>query len=63
MTDDEKASETARAMAASAYQQMVISEQAADAVRLYAKRHGDHPAFQEYMRDMALTEKLKKFTK
>lgn len=58
MTDQEREAERIRSLASAVYRAMDAAQREEDYVRLIAKRHGDHPAFREYMRGMLLEGRL-----
>jgi hypothetical protein len=56
VSPEEKKAELVRGLASACYRQMVVAEQAAAYVANVSKRHGDHPAFMEFMRDLGIED-------
>jgi hypothetical protein len=61
MTDDEREAERVKMLASAVYREMSHARRSEDYVRTIVGKHGDHPAFTEYMREMCLTETLNEF--
>lgn len=61
MTPDEVAAEKIKSLASAVYRQMDQARQAENYVRTIVGRHGDHPAFKQWMREMHLTETVEEF--
>lgn len=61
MTDAERENERVKSLASAVYRQLDEAERAEGYVRTASSKWGEHPAFQEYMREMLLTERLAEF--
>lgn len=61
MTEDEKEAERIKMLASAVYREIVHSNRSEDYVRMIVRKHGEHPAFKKYMREMGLTETLDEF--
>jgi hypothetical protein len=61
MTDAEKKAERVKALASAVYREMHHARRSENYVRTIAVKHGEHPAFQEFMREMCLTDALEEF--
>ena len=61
MTDIEKDNERVRALASAVYHDLEIAARAEGYVRQIVERHGNHPAFAAYMREMHLDSRLAEF--
>lgn len=57
----DKEREHVRNMAASVYHELTIAQRAESYVRTVTERHQNHPAWQEYMREMMLTDAVAEF--
>ena len=56
MSPEDKTAELVRGLASACYRQMVVAEQSAAYVADVSKRHGDHPAFKEFMLDLGIED-------
>ena len=61
MTDEEREAERIKSLASSVYRSLDEARRQEDYVRTLAKKHGDHPAFKTYMREMGLEGRLSEF--
>lgn len=61
MTEEEKEAERIKSLASATYRALDEAVRAEDYVRLVTKRHGEHPAFKQYMSEMLLAGRLKEF--
>ena len=63
MTDEQREDERIKSLASAAYRALDAAEFHEDYVRTIAARHGEHPAFKQYMHEMLLTGRLEEFIK
>lgn len=61
MSEEERIAEKAKSLAGSVYRQLDEAQRAEDYVRAIAETWGNHPAFKQYMADLALTGRLAEF--
>jgi hypothetical protein len=56
MTEEEKNAEHVKSMASACFSELTILRRSQNSLEQIVTRHWEHPAFQDYMRDMGLKE-------